>query len=112
MNTKLKRIQNWPGLAKEAGWSVTRLAKLCAVSSATLRRHFLLITTKSSRQWLAEERQRQALALLQDGCSIKEIANYLDYKQQTNFTRKFKEHWGVCPTVARKVQVFRNFARK
>ena len=112
MSVKLKQIQNWPELAKEAGWSVNRLAKLCVVATETLRRHFLITTTKSSRQWLAEERQRQALVILGDGSSIKETANCLVYKQQTNFTRKFKEHWGICPTMAQESPVLRNSVRK
>jgi len=112
MSTRLKQIQNWPELAKEARWSVTNLARLCAVSTTTLRRHFLVFTGKSSSQWLAEERQRQALALLRDGSSIKETANCLGYKQQTNFTRKFKEHWGVCPTTAQDSPTLWDSARK
>jgi AraC-like DNA-binding protein len=110
MNTKLKNIHDWPKLAAEARWSVTRLAKLCSVSTDTLRRHFLITTGKSPRQWLATERQRQALALLRDGSSIKEAANWLAYKQQTNFTRKFKEHWGICPTTAQSSPTLRHFA--
>jgi transcriptional regulator GlxA family with amidase domain len=112
MNTKLEHIQNWSELAKKASWSVTQLAGLCAVSTDTLRRYFLVTTAKSSRQWLSEDRQRQAMVLLRDGSSIKEAANCLGYKQQTNFTRKFKEHWGVCPRMARSTRVFRNSARK
>lgn len=105
MNTKLEHIQNWAERAREAGWSVAQLARLCGVSKDTLRRHFLISEGKTSSQWLAEDRQRHAMVLLREGCSIKEAATCLGYKQQTNFTRKFKEHWGVCPRMARSTPV-------
>lgn len=107
MNTRLAKIQNWPALAREAQWSVCRLAKQCAVSPATLRRHFLFMAGKSPHRWLAEERQREAWALLLDGFTIKETAVCLGYGQQTNFTRSFKEHWGICPKTAQNSPVVR-----
>jgi AraC-like DNA-binding protein len=98
MNTKLNSVQNWPELARQAKWSVAALAKLCGVSKDGLRRHFHEQTGKSPKTWLSEQRQHQAIELLRDGSSIKEIAACLGYKQQTNFTRKFKEFWGTCPS--------------
>jgi AraC-like DNA-binding protein len=100
MSSYLDRIQNWPELARQANWSATSLAKLCGVSTETVRRHFLAKIGKSTRQWLVEERQRKGVALLRNGSSIKETAVRLGYKQQTNFTRKFKEYWGVCPSLS------------
>ena len=98
MNTRLIKIQDWSELIRQTNWSVTELAKFCQVSPDTLRRHFLANMGTSPRLWMAAERQRQALELLHNGSSIKETAACLGYKQQTNFTRKFKEHWGVCPS--------------
>lgn len=98
MNTKLNHAQDWPKLAEQAKWSVAALAKLCGVSSETLRQHFHKNMGKSPGAWLSQSRQQQAVELLRDGSSIKETAICLGYKQQTNFTRKFKEHWGVCPS--------------
>jgi AraC-like DNA-binding protein len=54
---------------------------------------------KTPGSWLAEQRQHRAIELLRDGSSIKETAVCLGYKQQTNFTRKFKEFWGACPSL-------------
>lgn len=99
MNARLARIQNWSELARQADWTVTALAKHCGVSVGTLRRHFLQQFGKIPKDWLAEQRQHEAIALLRDGSSIKETAACLGYKQQTNFTRKFKEYWGVCPSL-------------
>jgi AraC-like DNA-binding protein len=99
MNTKLERIQNWAELARQANWSVKKLSKLSGVSGETLRQHFHRQMGKSPGAWLAERRQQQALDLLRDGSTVKETAACLGYKQQTNFTRKFKEHWGICPSL-------------
>jgi len=99
MNIKLKEIQNWPELARQANWSAAALAKLCGVSTNTLRRYFIRQMGKTTATWLTEQRQHQAILLLRDGSSIKETASCLGYKQQTNFTRKFKEFWGSCPSL-------------
>jgi AraC-like DNA-binding protein len=99
MNHKLEQFQDWPGLARKANWSATALARLCGVSRETLRLHFLKHIGKPPGAWLAGQRQHQALELLRDGSSIKETASCLGYKQQTNFTRKFKEFWGACPSL-------------
>ena|ERR1035437_48829 len=99
MNTKLKFIENWPELAREAKWSASALAKLCGVSVRTLHRQWVKQTGKNTKEWLAEQRQRNAHELLCEGSSIKETASSLGYKQPTNFTRKYKNHWGVCPSL-------------
>jgi AraC-like DNA-binding protein len=99
MNTKIDHIHNWPELARQANWSAATMAKLCGVSANTLRRHFLQKAHKTPGAWLAEQRQHRAIELLRDGSSIKETASCLGYKQQTNFTRKFKEFWGACPSL-------------
>jgi len=100
MNTsRLKDIQNWPELARQAKWSAAALAKKCGVSVRTLHRHFLKNMGKNTKTWLAEQRQHNALELLCDGSSIKETAACLGYKQQTNFTRQYKCKTGACPSL-------------
>jgi len=113
MNSRLNQIQNWLDLSREAKWSVSSLAKHCGVSSDTLRRHFLKQMGKTTKAWLAEQRQHQAIELLRDGSTIKETAACLGYKQQTNFTRKFKAFWGTCPSLQAPVHtISRQSARK
>lgn len=99
MNTSLQQIQNWPELARQANWSVDTLAKKCGISVRTLHRHFLKKVGKNTKTWLAEQRQLHALELLHDGASIKETAFVLGYQHPTNFTRKYKIHWGICPSM-------------
>ncbi|MEI9963256.1 MAG: AraC family transcriptional regulator [Limisphaerales bacterium] len=98
MNTKLNRIQNWLELARQAKWSAAALAKQCGVSVRTLERYFLKKFNKSPRLWLAEHRQKQAIELLHDGSTVKETANYLDYKTQHHFSREFKKNSGYPPS--------------
>jgi transcriptional regulator GlxA family with amidase domain len=100
MNTKLrlKHIQNWPELAREAKWSVSALAKKCGVSVRTLERFYLKEIGKCPKAWLSEQRQRRAIELLRGGSSVKETAAYLGYKHATHFSREFKEHRGHSPT--------------
>ena len=98
MSSRLNQIQNWPELAKQAKWSASVLANLCGVSERTLRRHFVKEMGRRPKEWLAELQQRHAQELLFDGSSIKEISAFLGYKQQTNFTRKYKRQWGICPS--------------
>jgi transcriptional regulator GlxA family with amidase domain len=98
MNTKLNHIENWPELAQQVNWSVSVLAKHCGVSERTLRRHFLKQIGKCPREWLAAQRQRNALELLRDGSSVKETASCMGYKQPSNFSRHYKSLTGVCPS--------------
>jgi two-component system response regulator YesN len=98
MRAHLEQIKNWPTRAEQAGWSIATLAKTCGVSTDTLRRYFQKQSGKTTQAWLDEQRQQRAIELLNQGFSIKETACYLGYKQQTNFTRKFKKFWGICPS--------------
>ena len=53
---------------------------------------------KNTKTWMAEQRQRHAIELLHDGSSVKETASCLGYKQPTNFARKYRNYWGICPS--------------
>jgi len=71
----------------------------------TLERHFDLVMGKSPSTWLSEYRQRRALDLLQEGCTVKETAASLGYTRANNFSRDFRKYWSCSPTVyARKTQ--------
>ncbi len=100
MNIRLKHIQNWPELAREAKWSVTNLAKLLNICNRTLEMHFLESVGKTPKRWLLELRQERALGLLRDGWLVKEVAAQLGYNHPTHFSREFKKYWGFCPAQA------------
>jgi AraC family transcriptional activator FtrA len=84
MNTKLKYVQKWSELARQARWSASALAKLCGVSVRALHRHFVKERGMNTKIWLAEQRQHNALKLLRDGLSVKETATALGYKEATD----------------------------
>jgi AraC family transcriptional regulator len=94
MNTRLHHIQNWPELAQQVKWSAAALAKKCGVSVRTLERYFFNHMGKGPKAWLSEQRQNQAIELLQKGCSVKETAACVGYKHATHFSREFKRYWG------------------
>lgn len=97
MNARLVKIQDWTKLARQAEWSVTKMAENCGVSKSTMQRHFHQHLDKTFRDWLAEQRLKLAIELRRDGSSIKEIAVRLGYRHPQNFAREFKKHWGKCP---------------
>jgi AraC-like DNA-binding protein len=97
MNTKLNHVQDWLKMAKQANWSVSKLAKLANISTRTLERHFVKFLGKTPKAWLAEQRQKQAIELLCDGTSVKEAASRLGYQHASTFTRVFKKLSGQCP---------------
>ncbi len=97
MNTKINYIQDWLPLVRQANWSVNELANICNVSTRTLERHFVTTLGKTPKMWMCEQRQKYAIELLRNGTSVKETALRLGYRQPTNFTRKYKQHWGCCP---------------
>ena len=98
MNTKLYYVENWLELAKKANWSVTKLAKLCDVSSRTLERYFFKTNGKTPKAWLSEQRQHKAMEFLRDGTPVKQTAAVLNYKYANHLSRDFKRYWGYCPT--------------
>jgi AraC-like DNA-binding protein len=98
MNTRLNHIKTWLPLAKQAGWSVTTLAKICGVSVRALERHFQRTEGKTPKAWLVEQRQKQAVELLRSGFSVKETSGGVGYRHPTTFAREFKKISGQCPT--------------
>lgn len=98
MNNRLHQTPNWPDLARQTHWSAAALAKECQVSLRTLERFFYGTLGKSPHVWLSEERQQQAIKLLDDGYSVKETAALLGYKHATHFSREFKRLLGYAPT--------------
>jgi AraC-like DNA-binding protein len=98
MSTHADRIQNWLEFAQNANWSVGTLAKKSGVSVRMLERHFLQNMGKPPKAWLIERRQKRALELLHDGCSVKETAAHLGYQYSNNFSREFKAFWGYSPS--------------
>jgi AraC-like DNA-binding protein len=98
MNLKLPHIKNWLELARQAKWSASTLAINCGVSVRTLERHFLKQKGQNPKIWLIEQRKGQAIELLREGLSVKEVASVLHYKHPSHLTNDFKKQFGHCPS--------------
>jgi AraC-like DNA-binding protein len=97
--TRFNHVHDWEGLAHKAGYSPTALANLCHVSLRHLQRHFRLSFKIGVRDWLIQLRLTKARELLQGAQSVKEVAFELGYKQLSHFSRDFKSHHGISPSV-------------
>lgn len=91
-------MHDWSLLAKQANWSVNRLARLCGVSPRTLERYFLQSLGRNPKEWLIEGRQKLAHELLRGGFSVKETSSILGFRQATTFAREFKRLSGHAPS--------------
>ena len=96
-NSPLHRIQNWPQIAHDAGYSVSALAGACGVSVRMLERFFLAAFGCRPSQWLKRLRMERAIELLRDGSNVKEAAARLGYEDPSHFSREFKSHYGLPP---------------
>jgi AraC-like DNA-binding protein len=102
MNQKLNAQNDWPSLAKRANWSAKTLADLVGVSLRTLERYFIINMGVSPKSWMSHQRQKQAVGLLQNGNTVKEVAYYVGYQNASAFSREFKKYWGCGPMARRR----------
>ncbi|MBQ9963996.1 MAG: helix-turn-helix transcriptional regulator [Clostridia bacterium] len=83
--------------------TLPNLAKQCFVSTATLRRYFYTFTDMSPQQFITQARLNFAEYLLHHtDHSIAEVACEAGFDTLSCFTRAFKRHYGVAPSVYRK----------
>lgn len=87
----------WEELAASAEFGVSRMAKLCGISTRTLQRHFKQRHGMNVSDWLKTVRLNEARILLSTAGAVKEVAYTLHYKQASHFAREFKLRFGVCP---------------
>ncbi len=90
------QVRSWPGLARLAGYSPTKLARLCNISLRHLQRHFHDVFGLELRAWLTAVRLLDATHLL-GSRTIKETAFLLRFKRSNHFSREFKKYHGVTP---------------
>jgi AraC-like DNA-binding protein len=67
-------VKDWRVLAGQAGYRAAELAGRCRVSLRELERFFLANVKQSPQAWLRAERVREALRLLTEGRSQKDVA--------------------------------------
>jgi len=99
MSSRLEYVQQWESLAENAGYRPSDLAALCQISLRTLERHFQKNYGVTVSLWLRELRLGKAYQGLLSGKSVKEVAYEQGYKQVSHFSREFKNHFGVSPSL-------------
>lgn len=92
-------MEKWEVLAQRAGYKPRELAALCQISLRTLERHFRRSYGKTVLGWLREYRLSEAYRALLEGKAVKEVAFDFGYKQMSHFSREFKNHFGISPSL-------------
>jgi transcriptional regulator GlxA family with amidase domain len=87
-------------------YGVRDLAKLAGASPSTLVRLFVRHLGITPSAWLATERLELARTLLTDtDQGLAEIASRIGYASEFGLSRAFKRHFGVAPSILRRVPV-------
>ncbi len=98
MAANLMAGQNWPALAHEHQYRVTRLASAVGVDPRTLERWFQERLGLCPEAAMEKYRLVRALQLLQERkLSIKEISDDLGYSDTSTFCRAFKKWVAITP---------------
>jgi AraC-like DNA-binding protein len=88
----------WKKLAFSAQFKANALADLCGVSLRTLQRYFSRHDVGTVSDWLQSIRLDEAYKRLKAGVRVKEVAYDLGYKQLSQFSRDFKNRYGIPPS--------------
>jgi AraC-like DNA-binding protein len=90
--------ETWKKLAFSAQFKGNALADLCGVSLRTLQRYFSRHGVGTVSDWLQSIRLDEAYKRLKEGIRVKEVAYDLGYKQLSQFSRDFKNRYGIPPS--------------
>ena len=96
LKSRLKRIQDWETLAKDAGYDVTTMAAICPISLRQLERFFKLHFGRNPRSWAMELQCRRARELIEQGYSNKAVVAELYFADESHLCHAFKKVYG-CP---------------
>ena len=99
MSSRLEYVDKWEVLAESASFRPSQLAELCQTSLRTLERHFQRNYGLTVSHWLKELRLGKAYKALLEGKAVKEVAYDHGYKQMSHFSREFKNHFGISPSL-------------
>lgn len=90
-------LRSWSLLARRVSFRADSMARMCQISIRTLQRHIRAEYGVTLRAWLAECRLHEARVRLAAGERAKVVAIDLGFKHPANFTRAFKNRFGVPP---------------
>jgi AraC-like DNA-binding protein len=97
MKCRLRRIDQWEDLAKQARFHPSRLAELCSISLRQLERYFALEFEMTPRMWLRIRRCRMALELIAEGWPNKAVAHELSFANESHLCHEFARVCGEAP---------------
>jgi len=98
MASRLDRITDWKSIAEQCGFSATKMAQQCGISTRQLRWYFREYRGLALKKWLDDLRVEVAAMMLQNGDSVKSIAVDLGFKQRSHFSKFFKRVTGTAPS--------------
>jgi len=98
MSSRLDRITDWEMLGKQCGFSATRMAEQCGISTRQLRWYFQACRGFALKKWLDDLRAEAAVEMLERGEPVKSIAVDLGFKQRSHFSKFFKRVTGIAPS--------------
>lgn len=97
-----QRIGQTIGLDPARAWRCQDLCRMLGVSESAMRRH-LRVERTSFRDLLEETRLMSSLGMVQEtSLTICQVADAVGYRSQSRFTDRFKERFGVTPTMLRR----------
>ena len=85
-------------LAPRCDYDGGKLADRLNVSRRHLQRIFAAQLGRSPQDWLKEQRLIRAHRLLQNARTVKEVAHGLGFRHVSQFSRDFKQRFGVAPS--------------
>lgn len=89
--------------------TIKELAKLCQTNETKLKRVFKKVFESTIYNYLQEFRLQKAYYLLKnEGYRVGEVANAVGYLHQGNFSKLFKERFGVEPSLINKFPFLAN----
>ncbi len=93
-----------------ADFSVSRLAASFKIDRYKLSRQFKQKTNMTLEYFLFKEKMTRAAFLLksEDKFTVKEVAVRVGYSSYNYFIRKFKEYYGITPTMYKELKVWRS----
>lgn len=78
--------------------TIPELAKLVGINQQKLKKGFKSIFGKTINQFLIQKRMEAAkILLVQEGNSVRDVSTQVGYANQSHFSSKFREHFGVLP---------------
>jgi AraC-like DNA-binding protein len=89
-------------LSSDCAYNASTLATRLGISIRQLQRLFARQLGCSPRTWLREERMQAAHRLLLRASTIKEVSLALSFRQESHFSRDFRNRFGYTPSALQK----------